>query len=64
MPVERFILNAVEPSADGLLREGQRLLRALTQLQRRAMEVSFDLGAKNVPIEKAFEFLGAQFLSN
>jgi hypothetical protein len=28
------------------------------------MAVSFDLGAKNVPIEKAFEFLGAHFLSD
>jgi hypothetical protein len=64
MPVERFILNAAEPSADGLRREGQRLLRALTQLQVRAMEVSLDLGALNVPIQKAFEFLSARFLSN
>jgi hypothetical protein len=62
MPVDRFILNAVEPSADGLRREGQRLLRALMQLQGRAMEVSLDLGAMNVPIQKAFEFLVARFL--
>ncbi len=64
MPVERYLLNAVEPSADGLWREGQRLLRALTKLQGRAMAVSFDLGAMNVPMQKAFEFLGAHFLSN
>jgi hypothetical protein len=64
MPVDRFLLNAVEPSADGLRREGQRLLRALTQLQVRAMEVSLDFGALNVPIQKAFEFLSAHFLSN
>jgi hypothetical protein len=64
MPVERFLLNAAEPSADGLQREGQRLLRALTQLQVRAMQVSLDLGALNVPIQKAFEFLSAHFLSN
>jgi hypothetical protein len=64
MPVEPYLLNAVEPSADGLRREGQRLLRALTRLQGRAMAVSFDLRAMNVPMQKEFEFLGAHFLSN
>ncbi len=57
-------LNAAEQSADGLRREGQLLLRALTKLQGRAMEVSLDLGAMNVPIQKAFDFLGARFLPN
>ncbi len=57
MPVEPYLLNAVEPSADGLRREGQRLLRALTRLQGRAMAVSFDLGAMNVPMQRHSNFL-------